>query len=73
MLKWNYAKLLGKIKEVFGTQEAFAKAMGMGKTTMYARLNGGAEWKQGEMYKALELFGEPLSMIGVYFFTLKVR
>ena len=26
-LKFNYSKLRGKIKEVFETQEAFAKAM----------------------------------------------
>ncbi len=72
-MRWDYSKLLGKIREVFGTQDAFADAMGIGRTSLYARLNGTAEWKQNEMYKALELFHEPLSMLGVYFFALKVR
>ena len=32
----SYAKLRGKIKEVFGTQAKFAKAMGMSTVTLSA-------------------------------------
>ena len=37
---FDYSKLRGKIKEVFGTQAKFAKAMGMSTVTLSAKLNG---------------------------------
>lgn len=39
---FDYSKLRGKIKEVFGTQAKFAKAMGMSTVTLSAKLNGTA-------------------------------
>ena len=36
---FDYSKLRGKIKEVFGTQAKFAKAMGMSTVTLSAKLN----------------------------------
>ena len=73
MVGYSYAKLLGKVKEVFGTQELFAEALGIGRTVLYSRLNGSTEWKQTEMQRTVELFHEPIDMICVYFFTLKVQ
>lgn len=64
-----YRKLKGKIKEVFDTQEAFAKAMGMGKATLAQRLNGSVEWKVSEIAKACDLLHIPLTEAHVYFFN----
>lgn len=72
-MAYSYAKLLGKIKEVFGTQDLFAEALGIGRTVLYSRLNGSTEWKQTEMQRTVELFNEPRDMICVYFFTPKVQ
>lgn len=69
---YSYNKLLGKIKEIFGTQDAFAEALGMNRSVLYSRLNGSTEWKQAEMQRTVELFHEPIDMVCVYFFTLKV-
>ena len=64
-----YRKLKGKIKEVFGTQEAFAKAMEMGKATLSQRLNGSVEWKVSEIAKACDLLHIPLTEAHLYFFN----
>lgn len=69
----SYAKLRGKIREVFGTQEAFAVAMGMSTVTLSQRLNGISEWKTSEIVKACELLGIPLEQNSLYFFTRQVK
>lgn len=69
----SYAKLRGKIREVFGTQEAFAAAMGMSTVTLSQRLNGISEWKTSEIVKACELLGIPLEQNSLYFFTRQVK
>jgi hypothetical protein len=69
----SYAKLRGKIKEVFGTQAAFAKAMGMNTVSLSQRLGGKLEWKTDEIAKACELLEIPLSENAAYFFVKKVK
>lgn len=68
---FDYSKLYGKIKEVFGTQEAFAEAMEMSRTAINARLKQTVEWKSPEIVKACELLGIPLADSHEYFFSLK--
>lgn len=36
---FSYAKLRGRIKEYFKTQEAFAKELGISRTSLNLRLN----------------------------------
>ena len=69
----SYAKLRGKIREVFGTQEAFAAAMGMNTVSLSRRLNGKLEWKISEIAKACEVLGIPLADNAEYFFVRKVN
>ena len=69
----SYAKLRGKIREVFGTQEAFAEAIGMNTVSLSQRLNGKLEWKISEIAKACEVLGIPLSENAEYIFTKKVK
>lgn len=64
----SYAKLRGKIKEVFGTQGAFAKAMEMNTVSLSQRLSGKLDWKTPEIAKACELLGIPLNENAEYFF-----
>lgn len=71
-MEYNYSKLNGKIKEVFGTQSAFAKAMGMGQTSLSLKLNNKAEWSQDEMEKAMELLNIPRTSVRTYFFAHNV-
>ena len=68
---FDYSKLYGKIREVYGTQEAFAEAMEMSRTAINARLKQGVEWKSPEIYKACELLYIPLTESHLYFFSVK--
>ena len=68
---FDYDKLYGKIREVFGTQEAFAEAMGMSRTAINARLRQSVEWKSPEIFKACELLGISVADSHLYFFSLK--
>lgn len=68
----SYSKLRGKIKEVFGTQDAFAQAMGMDRSTLSLKLNNKSEWTMTEIEKACCLLGIPINEVYLYFFTVKV-
>ncbi len=69
----DYKKLKLKIKEVFDTQEAFSKAMGMSQTALNQRLNDIVEWRLSEVAKACDLLHIPLEESHLYFFNLKVQ
>lgn len=71
-MNYDYNKLKGKIKEEFRTQEIFAKALGMGLSTLNLKLNNKAEWTQDEMRESLRLLKEPVGRITDYFFTHEV-
>lgn len=68
----DYKRLKLKIKEVFDTQEAFAKAMEMSQTALNQRLNGVVQWKTSDIAKACDLLNIPLTEAHLYFFTQKV-
>ena len=72
-MAFDYAKLKGKIREVFGTQESFAVAMLLSTVSLSAKLNNKVPFTQSEINKACELLGIPLEFIPVYFFTEKVK
>ncbi len=72
-MAFDYSKLKGKIKEVFGTQKAFAKAMNISGVSLSAKLNNTVAFTQSEINKACELLGIPIEFIPVYFFTEKVK
>ena len=70
---FDYSKLKGKIKEVFGTQSAFAKAMGLSGVSLSSKLNNLTGFTQSEINKACELLGISFEFIPIYFFTEKVK
>lgn len=67
-MQWNYAKLRGKIKEIFSTQDAFAEALGIGRVSLSQRLNNVLEFTQEEIFRACELLGISVDDIPDYFF-----
>ena len=72
-MAFDYSKLRGKIKEVFGRQEDFATAMLLSNVSLSAKLNNKVPFTQSEINKACELLGIPREFIPVYFFTEKVK
>jgi len=70
-MSFCYDKLKGKIKEKFGTQDKFAKVMGISRTTLNLKLNNLSEFTQKEMIKAIFLLGVSGNEISEYFFYLE--
>ena len=68
-MPFNYGALRGKIREVFGTQEAFAAEMGMSMSTLSGKLRGRTEWTRAEMDLALKLLDIPVAEVSLYFFS----
>jgi DNA transposition AAA+ family ATPase len=64
----SYPKLRGRIREMFGTQEAFATAMGMDPSTLSCKLTGRTEWTWAEIERACTQLTVPLEDAHLYFF-----
>lgn len=71
-MEYDYRKLIGKIKEVFGKQSAFAKAIGLSERSLSLKLSNQRYFKMPEISQAVELLGLESSDIAAYFFTQKV-
>ena len=72
-VKFDYAKLIGRIKEYGFTQEQIAAETGMSKSTFSFKLNNKAFFSQKEIKKICELLEIETAEIGLYFFTLRVQ
>lgn len=70
---FDYSKLRGKIREVFGTQEAFAKELQMSTATLSDKLNNKSDWSQAEIDKSIRLLMISKEDIHKYFFAEKVQ
>lgn len=72
-MKFDYSKLLGRIKEFGYTQETLAKEIGITESSMSLKLNNKAYFKQIEIRRICKVLSIADSEIGVYFFALEVR
>lgn len=69
---FNYAKLLKRIVDVFGSNDTFATAMSMSKRKMESRLYNVSEFSSSEIEHAVELLKiHPLD-ISTHFFDIAV-
>jgi transcriptional regulator with XRE-family HTH domain len=72
-MAFDYNKLRGRIKEMYGTQDAFAEAIGIGRVSLSEKLNNKVEFKQREINKACDVLKIPIEDMTDYFFKLEVR
>lgn len=72
-MKFSYDKLRGKIKEKFGTQDRFADALNISRSTLSQKLNNATEFTQTEMLTAMHVLGEDLASVDEFFFNQEVR
>ena len=70
---FDYSKLLGRIKEKFGTNEKFANALGCSPQALSRKLNNKTPFSQFEMDKSSDLLDIRIKDIDAYFFTKKVQ
>ncbi len=72
-VKFDYSKLLGRIKEYGFTQERMALAISISESTLSFKLNSRAFFTQKEIRKICDLLDIEIEEIGLYFFTLEVQ
>lgn len=72
-MSFKYNKLRGRIVEVYGSQDAFASAIGSTANTVSRKLNGIVGFSQEDICDYCDKLNIPLSEVGVYFFELKVQ
>lgn len=68
-MTFNYNKLKGKIKEVYGTQNRFAIAMNLSPETVSGKLNNKVQWTQNDINIACLLLKIDPVEIATYFFA----
>ena len=69
-MKFNYSKLLGRIRECEYTQAALADAIGISKVTLSAKLNNQYYFTQGEIIAICKVLNIPHKEIPLYFFAV---
>ena len=70
---FDFSKLRGRIKEIYGTQTSFATAMLMNEATLSNKLNNNVEFSPKEIIRACLFLNVKLKQIDEYFFTAKVQ
>lgn len=72
-MHFDYRRLRGKIREVYGKEEPFANDLGIGRVTLSRKLNNKVEFTSTEIVNAIKLLDIDKKEIQDYFFTLRVR
>lgn len=68
MMKFNYSKLLGRMREYRYTQAMLAGEIGINESTLNTKLKGKAYFTAKEIDKMCEILNIPNAEIGIYFF-----
>ena len=69
---FNYSKLRGRIREIYGSEREFAQQIGIANVALSAKLNGKTRFSQDDIRKFAKMLHIIGDDIGVYFFTEKV-
>ena len=69
-MKFNYSKLLGRMRECGFTQKQLAKAVGINKATLSLKLNNRFSFSQEEILAICKLLNIPICEIGAYFYAI---
>ena len=69
-MKFNYAKLLGRMREFNYTQETLAKAIGKNEGTLNAKLNNKSNFTTAEIVSICKALDIASKDIGAYFFAV---
>ena len=69
-MKFNYSKLLGRMKECGFTQEQLAKAIDISRYTLNVKLNNKFSFTQAEILAICKVLNIPISEIGEFFYAV---
>ena len=70
--EYDYARLIGRMKELGYNQETFAKALGISSCSLNLRLNNKRSFRQDEIVKGGEILKIHPDELHCYFFTHKL-
>lgn len=70
---YDYRKLRGRIREIFGTQSAFAQKLGISEVSLSGKLNNSVQWTQEEIEASVDFLKIPWNELPEYFFARKVE
>jgi len=68
-LKYDNSKLLGRIKELYGTQEKFGEALGWTSSKTSQKLSNLGMWRLADIRKAVRVLRIEPDDIHAYFFS----
>jgi len=68
-MKYEYRKLKGRIKEIFGTQAEFARALNLSRNSVSSKLTGRVEFSQSDVERWAKLLDIDRAEYGLYFYT----
>lgn len=71
-MRFDYSALRGRIVECYGTSEAFAKEIGMSRSSLSQKLNNKVCWRQEDIENARAALGLSVAELNKYFFTKEV-
>ena len=71
-MAYQTEKLEARIIEKFGTQKAFAEAIGVRRSTLSRYLTTGRDWRGSSLIKAVRALEIPTDEIDSYFFAPRV-
>jgi transcriptional regulator with XRE-family HTH domain len=72
-VKFDFSRLLGRIRERGFTQEGVSSSIGIASGTLSAKLNNKGNFTAPEIESISRMLGIPKDEIGAYFFTPKVQ
>jgi DNA-binding XRE family transcriptional regulator len=68
-MKFDYSKLLGRMREMGYTQEKLAKAIGINESTLHCKLSNKSYFNGREIDAICAVLNIPNSEIGIYFYS----
>lgn len=68
-MRFDYSKLLGRMRERGFTQETLAKAIGINESTLNSKLKNRTFFNARDIDRICEVLDIPNSEIGTYFYT----
>lgn len=72
-MNFDFSELAGRIVAKFKTNQAYAKAAKMSKSSLSMKLNGKTPWTANDIHTAMLLLEIPPDELVKYFFTVKVH
>ena len=69
-MAFDYSKLRGRIKEKFGSEREFAKALGISAPTLSSKLNNTTDWTSDQVLISCELLDIEPAEMSIFFYSL---